>query len=47
MHQRVDILSDELWEIIEERKEQHVEERKKVMESGWIEHEQSFVVSSA
>jgi hypothetical protein len=43
----VDILSDELWEIIEERKEQHVEERKKVMESGWVEHELAFMVNSA
>jgi len=43
----VDTLSDELWEIIEERKEQHVEERKRIMESGWIEHELAFMVSSA
>jgi hypothetical protein len=42
LHQRVDILSDELWEIIEERKEQHVEERKKIMDSGWIEYELTF-----
>jgi arsenate reductase-like glutaredoxin family protein len=34
LHQRVDTLSDELWEIIEDRKEQHIEERKKIMESG-------------
>lgn len=47
LHQRTDILSDELWEIIEERKEQHIEERKKIMESGWIEHEQGFIVNSA
>lgn len=47
LHQRVDILSDELWEIIEERKEQHVEERKKIMESGWIEYEQGLAVQSA
>lgn len=45
LHQRVDILSDELWEIIEERKEQHVEERKRIMENGWIEHELTFLVS--
>lgn len=43
----MDTLSDELWEIIEERKEQHVEERKKIMESGWVEHELSFLVNSA
>ncbi|CDW76374.1 sperm flagellar protein 2 [Stylonychia lemnae] len=47
LHQRVDILSDELWEIIEERKEQHIEERKKIMESGWVEYELTFAVSSA
>lgn len=47
LHQRVDILSDELWEIIEERKEQHIEERKKIMESGLIENELAFMVSSA
>lgn len=47
LHQRVDTLSDELWEIIEERKEQHIEERKKIMESGWIEHELTFLVTSA
>ena len=47
LHQRVDILSDEMWEIIEERKEQDVEERKKIMESGWIEYELGFAVSSA
>ena len=44
LHQRVDILSDEMWEIIEERKEQEVEERKKIMESGWIENELTFSV---
>lgn len=43
----MDILSDELWEIIEERKEQHVDERKKIMESGWVEHELAFMVNSA
>jgi hypothetical protein len=29
LHQRTDILSDELWEIAEERKEQAVDERQK------------------
>ena len=28
LHQRIDILSDELWDIIEERKDLAVEERK-------------------
>ncbi len=47
LHQRCDILSDELWEIIEERKEQHIDERKKIMESGWVEHELGFLVNAA
>jgi len=47
LHQRVDILSDELWEITEERKDQAVEERKKVMENGWIEHEIEFMTTAA
>ena len=47
LHQRVDTLSDELWEIIEERKEQHIEERKKIMESGWVEHELGFLINFA
>jgi len=45
LHQRVDILSDELWEITEERKEQGIEERKKTMESGWIEFELGSLVN--
>lgn len=47
LHQRVDTLSDELWEIAEERREQAVEERKKVMESGWIENAQEYVSTVA
>jgi len=47
LHQRVDILSDELWEIAEERKEQAVEERKKIMESGWIEFSLEQLTSTA
>ena len=35
----MDILSDELWEIIEERKDLNTEERKRIMESGWVEFE--------
>lgn len=37
LHQRTDVLSDELWEIVEERKEAAIEERKKIMESGSVE----------
>ena len=47
LHQRVDMLSDELWESAEERKEQAIEERKKIMESGWIESAQEHVTSIA
>ena len=45
LHQRVDILSDELWEIAEERREQAVEERKKIMESGWVEFSLEYLTS--
>jgi vacuolar-type H+-ATPase subunit H len=38
-------LSDELWEIIEERKEQAVEERKKIMESGWVENSLNYLTT--
>ena len=47
LHQRVDTLSDELWEIAEERREQAVDERKKIMESGWVENAQEFVTTVA
>lgn len=38
-HQEVDDLSDKIYEIIENRKSESVEERKKIMTSGWIENE--------
>ena len=47
LHQRCDILSDELWEISEERKDQNVEERKKIMESGWVEFTLEYMTSCA
>jgi hypothetical protein len=47
LHQRVDILSDELWEIAEERREQAVDERKKIMESGWVEFSLEYLTSCA
>jgi hypothetical protein len=47
LHQRTDILSDELWEIAEERKEQAVDERQKIMKSGWIENAQDYVTGIA
>jgi hypothetical protein len=37
LHQRTDVISDELWEIVEDRKEQNIEERKRVMESKTVE----------
>lgn len=47
LHQRCDILSDELWEIAEERKEAAIEERKKIMESGWVEFSLEYLTSCA
>jgi hypothetical protein len=47
LHQRVDILSDELWEIAEDRKDQAIEERKKIMESGWVEFQQEYLTNCA
>jgi hypothetical protein len=38
-HQEVDDLNDKIYEIIETRKNEAVEERKKIMTSGWIENE--------
>lgn len=43
LHQRTDALSDELWEIVEDRKEQAVEYRKKIMESGFVEFNLQFL----
>jgi len=34
-----------MWEMIEDRKDQNVEERKKIMESGMIEYELSFALN--
>ena len=47
LHQRTDILSDELWEIAEDRKDQAVEERKKIMESQWVEYQLEYFTSCA
>ena len=47
LHQRADVFSDELWEIVEERKEQNTEERKKIMESGEVEFSQEFLTITA
>lgn len=47
LHQRTDVLSDELWEIVEERKEQSTEFRKQIMESGTCEYAQQFITTVA
>jgi len=47
LYQRTDTLSDELWEIVEERKEQAVEFRKKIMESGFVEFNLEFMTQIA
>jgi len=47
LHQRCDVLSDELWEIVEERKEQNIDERKKIMESGSVENNLDFLTTCA
>ena len=47
LHQRTDALSDELWEIVEDRKEQAVEYRKKIMESGFVEFNLQFLTQIA
>ena len=38
-HQEVDDLNDKIYEIIETRKNEAIDERKKIMTSGWIENE--------
>ena len=38
-HQSVDDLSDKIWEIIEQRKNEAIDERKRIMTSNWIENE--------
>ena len=47
LHQRTDVLSDELWELVEERKEQNIEERRRIMESGDTESSLEFLTQSA
>lgn len=47
LHQRTDTLSDQLWEISEQRRDEAVDERKKIMENGWIEFELEQVTSMA
>lgn len=41
------MLSDELWEIVEERKDSAIDERKKIMESGVVESSLDFLTQCA
>ena len=47
LHQRCDVLSDELWEIVEERKEKAIEFRKQIMEAGHVEFNQALLTQNA
>ena len=47
LHQRTDVLSDELWEIVEERKEHAIEFRKQIMDSGTIESSLAMMTTVA
>lgn len=47
LHQRTDTLSDQLWEVSEQRKSEAVEERKRIMDNGWVEYELEQVTSMA
>ena len=47
LHQRTDTLSDQLWEISEQRRDEAIEERTKIMENGWVEFELEQVTSNA
>jgi len=42
LHQRVEDLYQQLWEMIENKKEEAIEERKAIMNSGYIEDEMEF-----
>jgi hypothetical protein len=39
LHQRTDTLSDKLWEISEKRRDEAIEERKTIINNGWVEFE--------
>jgi len=46
LHQRVEDLYQQLWELIEKKKDDLVEERKGIMNSGYIEDEMELFVSN-
>ena len=47
LHQRTDVVSDELWEIVEERKEKSIEFRKQIMEAGHVEFNLALLTTNA
>ena len=47
LHQRTDVVSDELWEIVEERKEKSIEFRKQIMEAGHVEFNLGLLTQNA
>ena len=47
LHQRTDVVSDELWEIVEERKEKSIEFRKQIMEAGHVEFNLALLTQNA
>ena len=47
LHQRVDQLADDLYDVAEERKEEALEERSRIMGSGWIEAELEMLTTIA
>lgn len=45
LHQRVDDLHDELWNICEQKRKDATQERKNVMESTWIQNQiKSYII---
>ena len=47
LHQRVDQLADDLYDVAEERKEEALEERSRIMGSGWMEAELEMLTTIA
>lgn len=44
---RLETLSNDLWAIIENRKDGAIAERKRIMENGWIQHEMKKLIKYA
>lgn len=44
LQNRVETLSNDLWAIIENRKDEAIGERKRIMENGWIQHEMKKLI---